>query len=359
MPREFDLDRREFLTAAATTVIAAELGVFGVASAQSRDTQAALSTKGGGDQQTRTLTPSSPQNTSFASMKQVNAGYLDVGYAEDGPPDGQPVILLHGWPFDIHAFVDVAPLLAKAGHRVIVPYQRGYGSTKFLSSETFRNAQQSICAEDVVQLMDALEIKKAILGGFDIGSRTAAVAAVLWPDRVKALVLVSGYLIANVPANALPGPPKAEYAFWYQWYFSTKRGELGYTQNTYEFNKLVWSLQSPKWRFDDATFDRTAAAYRNPDHVAIVMHNYRWRIGLAPGDPKYDTFENKLYSGPIVTQPTITIASDFDGANAGGAAYRSKFTGRYSHQILDGIGHDVPQEAPRAFADAIIEVAGY
>jgi pimeloyl-ACP methyl ester carboxylesterase len=244
MPRKFDLDRREFFTAPATTIIGAELGMFGVASAQSRSPQTALPANGGGGQQTRTLTPSSPQNTSFASMKQVNVGYLDVGYAEDGPPDGQPVILLHGWPFDIHAFVDVAPLLAKAGYRVIVPYQRGYGSTKFLSSKTFRNAQQSICAEDVVHLMDALKIKNAILGGFDIGSRTAAVAAVLWPDRVKALVLVSGYLIANVPANALPAPPKAEYAFWYQWYFSTKRGLLGYTQNTYDFNKLVWSLQS-------------------------------------------------------------------------------------------------------------------
>ena len=342
MPREFELDRRGFLTAAATTIVATELGLFGVASAQ-----------------TKTLAPSSPKSTSFASMKQVNAGVLDVGYAEDGPPDGQPVILLHGWPFDIHAFVDVAPLLAKAGYRVIVPYQRGYGSTKFLSQETFRNAQQSICAEDVVHLMDALHIKQAILGGFDIGSRTAAATSILWPERVKALVLVSGYLIANVPANALPGPPKAEYAFWYQWYFSTKRGLLGYTQNTYEFNKLVWSLQSPKWRFDDATFDRTAASFKNPDHVAIVIHNYRWRIGLAPGDPSYDSFENKLYAGPVVTQPTITIASDFDGANASGAAYRNKFTGKYSHQILDGIGHDVPQEAPQAFADAIVEVAGY
>jgi len=359
MPREFELDRREFLTVAATTFIAAELGILGVASAQSRGAQTVPSPNGGGNQQTRTLTPASPKKTSFASMKQVSAGVLDVGYAEDGPGDGQPVILLHGWPFDIHAYVDVAPILAKAGYRVIVPYQRGYGSTTFLSSDTFRNAQQSICAEDVVHLMDALKIEQAILGGFDIGSRTAAATALLWPDRVKALVLVSGYLIANVPGNALPAPPRAEYAFWYQWYFSTKRGMLGYTQNTYDFNKLVWSLQSPKWRFDDETFDRTAAAFKNPDHVAIVMHNYRWRIGLAPGDPKYDDLENKLYAGPAITHPAITIASDFDGANAGGTSYRSKFTGKYSHQILGGIGHDVPQEAPQAFAEAIIEVAGY
>ena len=282
-----------------------------------------------------------------------------MGYAEAGPANGQPVILLHGWPFDIHAFVDVAPVLAKAGYRVIVPFQRGYGSTTFLSPDTFRNAQQSICGEDVVNLMDALKIQKAILAGFDIGSRTAAVVAVLWPERVKALTLVSGYLIANVPANAQPAAPRAEYAFWYQWYFSTKRGVLGYTQNTYDFNKLVWMLQSPKWHFTDATFDLTAAAYKNPDHVAIVIHNYRWRIGLAPGDPKYDAYENKLFAGPPIDLPTITIGSDFDGANANGASYRNKFTGKYSHQIFNGIGHDVPQEAPQAYADAVIAVAGY
>jgi len=304
------------------------------------------------------LVPAVPKNTSFASMRRVNTGVLDIAYAEDGPADGEPVILLHGWPFDIHAFVDVAPLLAKAGYRVIVPYQRGYGSTTFLSADTFRNAQQSICGEDVVNLMDALNIRKAIIGGFDIGSRTAAVVAILWPDRVKALVLVSGYLVANVPANKLPAPPKAEYAFWYQWYFSTQRGLLGYAQYAYDFNKLVWAIQSPKWQFSDATYDRTAASFKNPDHVAIVIHNYRWRIGLAPGDSKYDSLENKLFAGPTIGHPTITIASDFDGANADGAAYRSKFTGKYSHQILAGIGHDVPQEAPQAFSDAIIKVAG-
>jgi pimeloyl-ACP methyl ester carboxylesterase len=310
-------------------------------------------------QQTMTLTPASPKNTSFASMNQINAGVLNIGYAEVGPPNGQAVILLHGWPFDIHSFVDVAPLLAKAGYRVIIPYQRGYGSTTFLSADTFRNAQQSICGEDVVNLMDALKIQKAIIGGFDIGSRTAAVVGILWPDRCKALVLVSGYLIANVPANALPAPPRAEYAFWYQWYFSTKRGVLGYTQYTYDFNKLVWTLQSPKWHFDDATYERTAASFKNPDHVAIVIHNYRWRIGLAPGDPKYDSLENKLFAGPAISLPTITIASDFDGANASGTAYRSKFTGNYGHRVLNGIGHDVPQEAPQAFADAVVAVASY
>ncbi|MBV8280972.1 MAG: alpha/beta hydrolase [Candidatus Eremiobacteraeota bacterium] len=354
MGETLSLDRRGFFGTAAMTIVAAELGMLAPASAQSSSTLAAASATDGS--QTFNLTPSAPKNTSFASMKQVNAGVLDIGYAEDGPPNGQPVILLHGWPFDIHAYVDVAPLLAKAGYRVIVPFQRGYGSTTFLSADTLRTAQQSVCSEDVVNLMDALKIKQAIIGGFDIGSRTAAGVGILWPDRVKALVLVSGYLIANVPANKNPAPPRLEYAFWYQWYFTTQRGVLGYTQYTNDFNKLVWSLQSPKWQFTDATFDRTAASFKNPDHVAMVIHNYRWRIGLAPGDPKYDSLENKLYAAPPINQPTITIASDFDGANAAGASYRSKFTGKYSHQILNGIGHDVPQEAPQQYADAIVAV---
>jgi pimeloyl-ACP methyl ester carboxylesterase len=357
MPENLDLDRRGFLGKAALTIAAAELGVLTAAAAHpsSASTGAYANDDSG---QTTNLTPASPKNTSFASLKQVSAGVLDIGYAEDGPADGQPVILLHGWPFDIYAFVDVAPLLARAGYRVIVPYQRGYGSTTFRSADTFRNAQQSICGEDVVNLMDALKIKKAIIGGFDIGSRTAAVVGILWPERVTALALVSGYLIANVPANSLPAPPKAEYAFWYQWYFTTQRGLLGYTKYTYDFNKLVWAIQSPKWQFSDATYDRTAASFKNLDHVAIVIHNYRWRIGLAAGDPKYDALENKLFAGPAIDLPTITIASDFDGANASGAAYRDKFAGTYAHRILTGIGHDVPQEAPQAFADAVISVAG-
>lgn len=355
--REDLLGRRGFLSTAAMSLVAAELGVVGSASASSSSGPAGAAAENS-DRQTMSLAPARPKNTSFASLKQVNAGVLNIGYAEDGPADGQAVILLHGWPFDIHAFVDVAPLLAKAGYRVIVPYQRGYGSTTFLSADTFRNAQQSICGEDVVNLMDALEIKRAIIGGFDIGSRTAAVVGILWPDRVKALVLVSGYLVANVAANKQPAPPKAEYAFWYQWYFSTQRGLLGYTQYTYDFNRLVWAIQSPKWQFSDATYDATAASFRNPDHVAVVIHNYRWRIGLAAGDPKYDDLESKLFAGPAIDLPTITIASDFDGANASGVAYRNKFTGDYSHQIFNGIGHDVPQEAPQGFADAIVAVAG-
>jgi pimeloyl-ACP methyl ester carboxylesterase len=297
-------------------------------------------------------------NTSFGPLKQIDAGVLNIGYAEAGSSDGPVVILLHGWPYDIHSYVDVASLLASAGYRVIVPYLRGYGTTSFLSSETFRNGQQSVVALDIINLMDALKIDKAIIGGFDWGSRTADIIAALWPQRCKALVSVSGYLITNVKAQQQPLPPKAELGWWYQYYFATERGKLGYSENRYDFNKLIWKIVSPKWDFDDATFDRTAAAFNNPDHVAIVIHNYRWRLGLAKGDPKYDDLENRLFQGPVITVPTITIASDFDGAAADGSSYRNKFSGKYSHHILKGIGHDVPQEAPQAFAKAIVEVDG-
>ena len=298
-------------------------------------------------------------NTSFGSLKQIDAGLLNIGYAEAGPADGPAVILLHGWPYDIHSYVDVAPLLASKGYRVIVPYLRGYGSTRFLSSDTFRNGQQSVVALDILNLMDALKIRKAIVGGFDWGSRTAAIIAALWPERCKALVAVSGYLITNVKAQQQPLPPKAELGWWYQYYFAIERGVLGYRENTRDFNKLIWTIVSPKWHFDDATFDRTAASFSNPDHVAIVIHNYRWRLGLAKGEPKYDNLENRLFAGPVISVPTITIASDFDGPAASGTLYRNKFSGKYSHRILRGIGHNVPQEAPQAFAKAIIDVAGY
>ncbi len=239
---------------------------------------------------------------------------------------------------------------------MIVPYVRGYGTTRFLSSGTFRNGQQSVVAVDVINLMDALKIKKAIIGGFDWGSRTADIVAALWPQRCKALVSVSGYLITSVKAQQQPLPPKAELGWWYQYYFSTERGRLGYSENRNDFNKLIWKIVSPKWDFTDATYDRTAAAFQNPDHVAIVIHNYRWRLGLAKGDPKYDALENRLFLAPVITVPTITIASDFDGAAASGTAYRNKFSGKYSHQILKGIGHNVPQEAPQAFAQAVVVV---
>ncbi|MDT5068623.1 MAG: hypothetical protein QOK02_4778 [Mycobacterium sp.] len=298
-------------------------------------------------------------HTSFRSFKQVDAGVLNVGYAEDGPPDGPPVILLHGWPYDIHSYVDVAPILAERGFRVIVPYLRGYGSTTFLSDAEVRNGQQAAIASDVIALMDALDIPRAVIGGFDWGARSADVIAALWPDRCKALVAVSGYIIVDLAANLLPLPPKAEYGWWYQYYFATDRGEKGYRENTRDFNELIWRNASPTWSFDDATYERSAAAFANPDHVEIVIHNYRWRLSLAPGQPQYDDLERRLAAKPEISVPTITVSSDFDGPAKDGKAYRPLFTGKYSHRVLDGIGHNVPQEAPRQFADAIIEVAGY
>ena len=298
-------------------------------------------------------------HTAFRSYKQVDAGVLNIGYAEDGPADGPPVILLHGWPYDIHSYVDVAPLLADRGFRVIVPYLRGFGSTTFLSDATVRNGQQAAVASDVIALMDALNIPKAVIGGFDWGARSADVVAALWPDRCRALVAVSGYIIVNLAANLKPLPPQAEYGWWYQYYFATDRGEQGYRENTHDFNELIWRIASPTWSFDDATYDRSAAAFANPDHVDIVIHNYRWRLSLAQGEPQYDELERRLAAKPVITVPTITVSSDFDGPAKDGTAYRQQFTGRYSHRVLDGIGHNVPQEAPRQFADAIIEAAGY
>ncbi|GAA4482986.1 alpha/beta hydrolase [Rhodococcus olei] len=304
-------------------------------------------------------TSTAGSHESFVALKQVKAGLLNVGYAEDGPAGGPPVVLLHGWPYDIHSYADVAPLLAANGYRVIVPYLRGYGTTAFLSSDTFRNGQQSAVALDVIALMDALQIPKAVLGGFDWGSRTAAIVAALWPERCKALVAVSGYLITDRTANLQPLAPQAEYGWWYQYYFATDRGVEGYRRYTRDFNKLIWKTASPKWNFDDATYDRTAASFTNPDHVAIVIHNYRWRLSLANGEPQYDPIEQQLSAMPVITVPAITIASDFDGPAADGTSYRSKFAGKYAHRFLPGIGHNVPQEAPQDFANAVVEVDGY
>ena len=268
------------------------------------------------------------------------------------------VVLLHGWPYDIHSYVEVCPQLVDAGYRVIVPYLRGFGTTRFLSNETFRNGEQAVLAVDVIALMDALEIERAIVAGFDWGARTADIVAALWPERCAGLVSVSGYLIVNLAANQKPLPPKAELGWWYQYYFSTERGRLGYSQNRREFNKLIWQIASPKWDFGDATFERTAASFDNPDHVDIVIHNYRWRLSLAEGEPQYRDLEARLFERPVITAPTVTIGSDFDGAAADGGAYADKFSGAYSHRVLDGIGHNVPQEAPGAFTDAILEVGG-
>jgi pimeloyl-ACP methyl ester carboxylesterase len=300
-------------------------------------------------------------NHSFGSLKQIDAGVLNVGYAEAGPTDGPAVILLHGWPYDIHSYVDVAPLLAEAGYRAIVPYLRGYGTTSFLPSETFRNGQQSVLAVDVIALMDALGIEKAILAGYDWGARTANVIAALWPERCKALVSVSGYLIGSPEANKMPLPPKAELQWWYQFYFATERGRVGYDKYRHDFAKLIWQIASPKWDFDDATFDRSAAAFDNPDHVDIVIHNYRWRLGLAEGEPKYDDLEKRLAEGPVITVPTITLEGDANGApHPDASSYAKKFSGRYEHKVIEGgVGHNLPQEAPQAFAEAVVEVDGY
>jgi pimeloyl-ACP methyl ester carboxylesterase len=298
---------------------------------------------------------------SFDTLKQIDAGELNVGYAEAGPSDGPVVLLLHGWPYDIHSFVDVTPLLAAQGYRVIVPYVRGYGTTRFLASNSFRNGQQSAVALDTIALMDALNIEQAILAAFDWGARTANIIAALWPERVKALVSVSGYLIGSQEAGKKPLPPSAELQWWYQFYFATERGRAGYEQNRHDFAKLIWQLASPQWKFDDATFDRSAAAFDNPDHVDIVVHNYRWRLGLAEGDPQFDDLEQQLAAAPVITVPTITLEGDANGApHPDSTIYSKKFTGKYSHRVITGgIGHNLPQEAPQAFADAIIEVDSY
>jgi pimeloyl-ACP methyl ester carboxylesterase len=339
--------RRLFL-GSALTIAAVQFGGIRAATAQTGEARGAPS-------------PALKQgaNPSFGALRQIDAGVLNVGYAEMGPPDGEPVVLLHGWPYDIHTYVDVAPLLASAGYRVIVPYLRGYGTTHFLSSETARNGQQAAIAVDIVAMMDALKIAKATIAGCDWGARTANIIAALWPERCKAMVSVSGYLIGSREANAMPLPPKAELAWWYQYYFATERGRAGYDKNRREFSKLIWELASPKWNFDDATFERSAAAFDNPDHVSIVIHNYRWRLGIADGEPKYDELEKRLAEFPAIAVPTITMEGDANGApHPEPSAYERKFSGRYEHRLIrGGVGHNLPQEAPQHFARAVADIA--
>ncbi len=341
-----EIDRRRFFGTAAMTIAAAQLALIGTAGAQTAPAKVPAIKPG--------------TNTSFAALKQIDAGLLSIGYAEAGPANGPPVILLHGWPYDIYSYVDVTPLLAAAGYRVIVPYLRGYGTTRFRSGDTVRNGQQAVVAVDIIALMDALKIPTAILGGYDWGARTANVIAALWPERCKAMVSVSGYLIGSQQANKTPLPPKAELQWWYQYYFATERGQAGYDQYRHDFAKLIWQIASPKWGFDDATFDRSAAAFANPDHVAIVIHNYRWRLGLAEGERAYDELEKRLAQAPVIAVPTITMEGDANGApHPPPAAYAKKFSGKYAHRLISGgIGHNLPQEAPQAFAEAIVDVAG-
>ena len=297
-------------------------------------------------------------SSSFGPLRQIDAGILNVGYVDTGPAEGPVVVLLHGWPYDIHSYIDVCPGLAKAGYRVIVPFLRGFGTTRFLSDETSRNGEQAVLAVDVIALMDALDIENAIVAGFDWGARTANVVAALWPERCNGLVPVSGYLIGSQQAGKLPLPPEAEVQWWYQYYFATDRGRTGYDRYRRNFAKLIWRTASPKWRFDDATFDRSAASFENPDHVDIVIHNYRWRLGLAEGEAEYAELENRLAEAPAITVPAITLEGDANGApHPEPSTYANKFTGRYSHRTIDGgIGHNLPQEAPEAFAQAVIDV---
>jgi pimeloyl-ACP methyl ester carboxylesterase len=347
MSQPFNHQRRRFFGLAAGTLAAARSGIVGTANAQTR----------AGLAQIPAITPGT--NISLGPLKQVDAGVLNVGYADAGPAGGPVVILLHGWPYDIHSYADVAPLLASAGYRVITPYLRGYGTTRFLSGQAIRSGQPVAVAADIIALMDALKIEKATLGGYDWGARTANIIAALWPERCKAMVSVSGYLIGSQQAGRMPLPPKAELEWWYQFYFATERGRAGYDKYRHDFAKLIWQIASPQWRFDDVTFERSAAALDNPDHVDIVIHNYRWRLGLAEGEPKFDDFEKRLAQAPDISVPTITMEGDANGApHPDASAFARKFSGKYEHRLLKGgIGHNLPQEAPQAFAQAIVDVA--
>lgn len=343
MPEEINHDRRRLLGNAAIAFAAVPLGVGGLKFNQS----------------VSAINPGA--SAAFGPLKQIDAGVLSVGYAEEGPADGPPVMLLHGWPYDIHTYSDVAPLLAAKGYRVIIPFLRGYGKTRFLSDKTLRNGQPSAIALDIIALMDALKIKQAVVGGCDWGARTANIMAALWPERVKAMVSVSGYLIGSQAAGKLPLPPSAELQWWYQFYFATDRGRAGYEKYKRDFAKLIWQIASPKWKFDDATLNRSAAAFDNPDHVDIVIHNYRWRLGLADGEVENDDLEKRLAEGPIITVPTITLEGDANGApHLEPSAYAKKFSGKYEHRLISGgIGHNLPQEAPQEFVKAVVDVAGY
>ena len=350
MSEKINHDRRRFFGTVAMTIVAAQFRMISSAAAQSSKAN-----------QASVPAIKSGTHTSFGPLKQIDAGLLNVAYAEAGRSDGPPVILLHGWPYDIYSYVDVAPLLASAGYRVIIPYLRGYGRTRFLSSETFRNGQPSAIAVDTVAFMDALKIQRATLAGFDWGARTADIIAALWPERCNALVSVSGYLIGSQESGKIPLPPKAELEWWYQYYFATERGRAGYDKYRHDFAKLIWQLASPKWKFDDATFERSAASFNNPDHVSIVIHNYRWRLALAEGETKYDDLEKRLAAGPVITVPTITLEGDDNGApHPDASSYAKKFSGKYSHRLIKGgIGHNLPQEAPQAFAQAVVDVDSY
>lgn len=348
MTNPIDPQRRRLLATTSTLAAASLLNLAASGSALAKAAPSSSNTAGAGSA------------TPFSDIRQIRAGTLDVGYVDVGPANGPVAVLLHGWPYDIHAFADVAPRLTAAGYRVIIPYLRGSGSTRFLSTDTPRNGQQAAIAVDIIALMDALKIERAVIAGFDWGARTADIMAALWPERCVALVSVSGYLIGSQEGNRKPLPPQAEFQWWYQFYFATERGAAGYAANRDGFNKLIWQLASPQWKFDDATFQRSAQSFDNPDHVAIVIHNYRWRLALAEGEAQYDDLEKRLATMPKISVPTITLEGDANGApHPPPAAYAKQFTGKYEHRtITGGIGHNLPQEAPQAFAEAVLQVAG-
>jgi len=348
MTNPIDPQRRRLLATTSTLAAASLLNLAASGSVLAKAAPSSSNPTGGGSA------------TPFSDIRQIRAGTLDVGYVDVGPANGPVAVLLHGWPYDIHAFADVAPRLTAAGYRVIIPYLRGYGSTRFLSSDTPRNGQQAAIAVDIIALMDALKIERAVIAGFDWGARTADIMAALWPERCQALVSVSGYLIGSQEGNRKPLPPQAEFQWWYQFYFATERGAAGYAANRDGFNKLIWQLASPQWKFDDATYQRSARSFDNPDHVEIVIHNYRWRLALAEGEAQYDALEKRLATAPKITVPTITLEGDANGApHPPPAAYAKQFTGKYQHRtITGGIGHNLPQEAPQAFAEAVLQVAG-
>lgn len=332
--------RRGFLTAAALAVVATGFPV---------ELEAEDSVTGFNQEST----PST-----FPEVRQIKAGTLDIGYIDRGPADGPVVLLLHGWPYDIHSFAEVTDLLVKDSYRVIVPHLRGYGTTRFLLTDTPRNAQPAAFAVDVIALMDALGIKDATVGGFDWGARTADIVASLWPERCTGLVSFSGYLVGSQNAGHVPLSPAAELQWWYQFYFATDRGKDGYDKYRRDFARLIWKTASPKWAFSDETFERSATSFDNVDHTAIVIHNYRWRLGLAQGESKYDEIEAKLASAPTITVPTITLEGDANGApHLDPKAYRARFTGKYESRVVSGgVGHNLPQEAPEAFAKAVLDV---
>jgi pimeloyl-ACP methyl ester carboxylesterase len=346
MSKRINFNRRRSIVAVALAFMGAPFGMSEAVYAQTAGTGPNV------------ITTANHALAAFKSIKQIDAGVLNVGYVDEGPANGPVVILLHGWPYDIHSFIDVVPMLTKAGYRVIVPYLRGYGTTRFLDVNAVRNGEPAALAADVVALMDALKIDKAILAGYDWGARTADIVAALWPQRVKGLVSVSGYLIGSQEAGKQPLPPNAELQWWYQFYFATERGRAGYEKNHHDFAKLIWRTASPQWHFDDATYDRSAAALENPDHVAITISNYRWRLGMEQGEARYKELEARLARFPTITVPAITMEGDANGApHPEPAAYAKRFTGKYKHELITGgIGHNLPQEAPRAFANAVIEV---